>query len=156
MLNNASLMNGVAAAQQASLQGANTILASTLQNLTGSSVVLNGAGTWSVGGQSLATFAAKAAAEAVIAETSANIQPQENTQNAAQTQTVVPQQNSSVFMQTTPQGIPVVPGFNGFGYDMNQFRQAMSTASMPYVNPNYTNPFAVQTAPVINPTQQVA
>ena len=101
-------------------------------------------------------LAAKAAAEAVIAETSANIQPQENTQNAAQTQTVVPQQNSSVFMQTTPQGIPVVPGFNGFGYDMNQFRQAMSTASMPYVNPNYTNPFAVQTAPVINPTQQVA
>lgn len=63
MLNNASLMNGVAAAQQASLQGANTILASTLQNLTGSSVVLNGAGTWSVGGQSLATFAAKAAAD---------------------------------------------------------------------------------------------
>ena len=63
MLNNASLMNGVAAAQQASLQGANTILASTLQNLTGSSVVLNSAGTWSVGGQSLATFAAKAAAD---------------------------------------------------------------------------------------------
>ena len=63
MLNNASLMNGVAAAQHASLQGANTILASTLQNLTGSSVVLNSAGTWSVGGQSLATFAAKAAAD---------------------------------------------------------------------------------------------
>ena len=42
------------------------------------------------------------------------------------------------------QGIPVVPGFNGFGYDMNQFRQAMANASMPYVNPGFTNPLTTQ------------
>ena len=40
------------------------------------------------------------------------------------------------------QGIPEVPGFNGYGYDMNVYNQAMANASMPYVScQTYSNPF---------------
>ena len=98
-------------------------------------------------------LAAKAAAEAVISETAASVQTQPSAQNTAQVPAGYVQPSQTAFQQTTMQGIPVVPGFNGLGYDMNQFRQAMANASMPYANPGITNPWTVQQNPFMPQVQ---
>ena len=78
--------------------------------------------------------AAKASAEKVINELQTTIQqPSQQT-----TQEPTAQQN--VFQQTTMNGIPVVPGFNGIDYDMNIYRDAMANATMPMGNQPMLNP----------------
>lgn len=65
-------------------------------------------------------------------------------------------------MMTTPFGnIPTVPGFNGFGYDMNILQQAQANASSTMVNMNnstlqnpFTTPYYQQ--PMVNPQQTIA
>ena len=81
-------------------------------------------------------LAARDAANNVIAEltNTANINTVSNTQT--QQANVMPNVQTNVYSQNA--GIPVVPGFNGMGYDMNQYSQFAS-------NPVSTNPFAVNT-----------
>ena len=78
---------------------------------------------------------AKKSAEKVINELHANIQ-----QPAQQTTTQQQGAQNNVFQQTTMNGIPVVPGFNGIDYDMNIYRSAMANAAMPMGNQPMLNP----------------
>lgn len=93
--------------------------------------------------------------EALAAKTSAeNVLAQATTQEQAVAQAPQMQQMTQMpTMQQMPmmpsfqgamQGIPVVPGFNGIGCDMNIYNQAMSTASMMNTTYNQTNPFMTQ------------
>ena len=95
---------------------------------------------------------AKASAQAILAETGAQAQVETQATNsndqavANQQQTTQMQQSfgNTVFNQF---GIPVVPGFNGYSYDMNILNQAMSSATAPNYNMNFgqmTNPFMPQ------------
>ena len=81
-------------------------------------------------------LAARDAANNVIDEltNTANINSVSNTQT--QQANVMPNVQTNVYSQNA--GIPVVPGFNGMGYDMNQYSQFAS-------NSVSTNPFAVNT-----------
>ena len=103
-------------------------------------------------------LAAKASAEKVIAEYQTTAQPAAQAQTQQHFSKIPAQQGG---FATTMSGVPVVPGFNGFGYDMNQYRQAMQTASMPFAN-NYQAMANTQIAnPAANPfmpqqTQQKA
>lgn len=79
-----------------------------------------------------------AEAQAVLAQTEEILnaaQSQIETQNTAKTQSDnSAAQNIGQFGSMTAANglnIPTVPGFNGAGYDMNQYSQALSKASMP-------------------------
>ena len=99
---------------------------------------------------------AKASAEKVLSESST---VQQTPETIGQ-QVAMPQMQGNI---ATPQtmtfpGVPVVPGFNGFGYDMNIYSQAMSQAK---VNPMAYNATAYTTQqytmaqnPFIPATQQ--
>lgn len=98
-------------------------------------------------------LAAKASAEKVLAEAeqeaqAAQIQQQTTANNNYQYQ---PSFGSFGF------DIPAVPGFNGFGYDLNTYRQATSKVTVPYA-PAQMNPFGiqqnVQTQQQVNPFVQ--
>lgn len=87
--------------------------------------------------QSPDALAAKEAAEAVLLQAAQNVQTAQTTQ----VQQPALQQPQTGFNPAF-QGIPEVPGFNGYGYDMNVYNQAMANASMPYVScQTYSNPF---------------
>lgn len=87
--------------------------------------------------QNADALAAKASAEAVLQQSAQNVQ---NTQTTQVEQPVV-QQSQTGYNQIF-QGIPTVPGFNGYGYDMNVFNQAMANVSVPTLAAqSYTNPF---------------
>lgn len=95
---------------------------------------------------------AKASAQAILAETGAQTQVETQATNSneqavanqQQTSQMQPSFGNAVFNQF---GIPVVPGFNGYSYDMNILNQAMSSATAPNYNMNFgqmTNPFMPQ------------
>lgn len=96
--------------------------------------------------------AEKILAEAVQKENELINQQQAN--QLQQQQTTYPQQNG---LMTTPFGnIPVVPGFNGFGYDMNILQQAQANASTPMMNINnqaLQNPFMTTQLPQVQNVQ---
>ena len=96
--------------------------------------------------------AEKILAEAVQKENELINQQQAN--QLPQQQTTYPQQNG---LMTTPFGnIPVVPGFNGFGYDMNILQQAQANASTPMMNINnqaLQNPFMTTQLPQVQNVQ---
>lgn len=88
---------------------------------------------------------AKASAEKVIAEAQAA-----QTQEApAEAQTPQNGHNPS-FGGSLGFEVPSVPGFDGYNYDMNNFREGLSTASMAYVAPQQ-NMFASQVMPQVIP-----
>lgn len=94
-------------------------------------------------------LATKASAEAILASTAAPVETAVDAQQAYQPQqmTQMAQMSPSFTGNYNQFGIPVVPGFNGFGYDMNVLSQAMAKASAPNYNMNYgqmTNPFMPQ------------
>lgn len=89
-------------------------------------------------------LAAKESAQKVIAEyQAAEIAAQQTASQATTAQGQTSQQNGL----NTINGVPVVPGFNGYSYDMNQYTQAMANTKMPIAN-NQTmamsNPFLAQ------------
>lgn len=83
---------------------------------------------------------AKATAEKVIVQAQAQVQEQQIQQEAQQ-----PSQTANGYQQSFKglNGIPTVPGFNGYSYDMNQFRSAMTQASSA-MNARAVNPFMQQ------------
>lgn len=92
---------------------------------------------------------AKETAEKVINDTINQTAPQIQDARLAQ-QPIMPEAiQAAPTMAQTVNGIPVVPGFNGFGYDMNVYQNAMNNVSIPY-NKQSINPF------IGNPTQQLA
>ncbi len=108
-------------------------------------------------------LAAKASAEKIIIEEAAKAE-----QTAQLTQNQVNGYAPS-FKGYSPLGfdIPVVPGFNGYGYEMEAYRQGTAEASTafapqtnPFVMPQQLNPFAqqqlLQQQALQQPTQQVA
>lgn len=125
----------IALAQQ-TLQQANTVLAEDAKNKD--------------------ALMAKTSAEKVLSE---SITTQQTPETAVQQETMPQMQGNIATPQTmTFPGAPVVPGFNGFGYDMNIYSQAMSQAN---VNPMAYNAAAYTTQqytmaqnPFIPATQQ--
>lgn len=99
--------------------------------------------------QNAEAIAAKEAATNVLS-TFENITEQNQAPVQAQRPNVqTPQYNQSQFGGLN---IPPVPGFNGTSYDMEAYRKAISTASMP--NFSQTNPFTYQQQTQIQPQVQ--
>ena len=100
-------------------------------------------------------LAAKEAAINAINTTADETGATDTTQTAQQ-QTVQPAvaQLYQPSYQMLP-GIPPVPGFNGYGYDMNVYNEAMSHAAMPSLNttnnPYMINPVSPYTLNQVNP-----
>ena len=82
-------------------------------------------------------LAAKASAEAVLAQAAQNPAQDATTQQYPQ----MPQGQMPTTIPGVFPGVPVVPGFNGISYDMNVYNQAMSTVSMMNTTPYQANPF---------------
>ena len=80
---------------------------------------------------------AKATAEKIIldAQAAQQVQTAQTTQNVEQQ---INKNNSNISTGVF-NGVPVVPGFNGYNYDMNQYKQAAGSASL--LNANSANPF---------------
>lgn len=80
---------------------------------------------------------AKATAEKIIldAQAAQQVQTAQTTQNVEQQ---INKNNSNIATGVF-NGVPVVPGFNGYNYDMNQYKQAAGSASL--LNANSANPF---------------
>lgn len=91
-------------------------------------------------------LAAKASAENILAQTQEQNLAEATVQNKAQEEVLfVAPQTALQGSQPANSMVPPVPGFNGTGYDMNQYSQAASKAAMPIVPPmNTVNPFAQQ------------
>lgn len=96
-------------------------------------------------------LAAKASAEAVLAQTTQEPVQQEAVQNQQPQQMPMMQQQMATLPGVLP-GVPVVPGFNGISYDMNIYNQAMSTASMVNTTPYQMNPFMTMQNPYMTMT----
>lgn len=88
-------------------------------------------------------LAAKASAEKIIAELTQQNQQAQQAQQPQQQYAQTAQQGVTM----TPWGVPMVPGFNGFGYDMNVYTSSMqNTTSLPSTQQqktftNTVNPF---------------
>lgn len=94
-------------------------------------------------------LAAKASAQKVIEEYQAS---EIAAQQAASQNTQQQAAQQNIF--NTMGGVPVVPGFNGAGYDMNIYQQSMANASMPAFN-TISNPFMQMQRQALQTTQTV-
>jgi len=100
---------------------------------------------------------AKASAMAILTAAGAQAQQPAASTVAYPEQQQMPQQPQQMpTVNVTPSGIPIVPGFNGYGYDTNLLNQAMANVTPMYTMPQMTNPFMQTTIPQINYNQTIA